>query len=142
MPGINPYSPYGYAPQFGPQSFMSSLQSPYITQPPAPPTSSIQPTQSNLEWIPVPNVKQVEQVSVQPGAKAWVMVQNEPIFALRSADNMGLITTDYYRFEKIDPSVMATTTTSPDYVTRAEFQQFVESLRTESQLTTKEAIDK
>lgn len=49
-------------------------------------------------------IKQVEQVSVQPGQKAWIMVQNEPVFALRTADSMGLITTDYYRFEKFDPS--------------------------------------
>lgn len=142
MPGINPYSPYGYAPQFGAQSFMPGLQSPYMSQPSAPLTSAPQPAQSNLEWIPVPNIKQVEQVSVQPGAKAWVMVQNEPIFALRSADNMGLVTTDYYRFEKIDPAAMSTPAANPDYITRAEFEQFVQSLQTESKPTTKGAAEK
>ena len=53
------------------------------------------------------------------------MVQNEPIFALRTADNMGLVTTDYYRFEKVDPGAAAP---AADYVTRAEFEKFVASL--------------
>ncbi len=59
-----------------------------------------------MEWIMAPTVQQVEQVSVMPGQKAWVMVQSEPIFALRSADNMGLVQTDYYRFEKINPNTL------------------------------------
>ena len=58
----------------------------------------------NMEWIMAPTIQQVEQVMVQPGQKAWIMVQNEPIFALRTADNMGLIQTDYYKFEKFTPN--------------------------------------
>lgn len=54
------------------------------------------------------------------------MVQNEPIFALRVADQMGLVSTDYYRFEKIDPA--STQPAISDYVTRAEFEKFVASL--------------
>ena len=68
-----------------------------------------QATQSGPEWIMAPSVKQVEQVSVQPGQKAWIMVQNAPVFALRTADNMGLVTTDYYKFEKFINKINADT---------------------------------
>ena len=66
-------------------------------------------------------------MSVQPGGKAWIMIQNEPMFALRSADNMGLVTTDYYRFSKVDPNSISESR-GEEYVTRAEFDQFVQSL--------------
>ena len=126
MFGVNPYSPYGYPAPFGnqgPQSPMSQTQ--FMQQP------QQQPQQSQAggpDWIQVPTIKQVEQVQVPTGGKAWVMVQNEPVFALRTADNMGLVTTDYYRFEKIDPAV-TTPAPSADYITRAEFEQFVSSLK-------------
>lgn len=93
-------------------------------------------------WVMVQNIQQVEQVSIQPGQKAWIMVQNDQVFALRVADQMGLTTTDYYRFEKFDPKSVATAP-APEYVTRQEFQQFVESLRVpEPAPTKKEATAK
>ena len=101
-------------------------QSPFSQPPISQPAQTAQSPQSGPDWLQVPTVKHVEQVSVQPGGKAWVMVQNEPVFALRVADQMGLVTTDYYRFEKIDPAVSAP---AQDYVTRAEFEQFVDSLK-------------
>lgn len=85
--------------------------------------------QTGPDWIPVTDIKQVEQVQVVPGGKAWVMLQNEPVFALRVADQMGLVTTSYYRFEKIDPEAVSAPAQSSEYVTRAEFQQFINSLR-------------
>lgn len=88
--------------------------------------------QGGPDWITVPTVKQVEQVSVQPGQKAWVMAQNEPVFALRVADNMGLVTTDYYRFEKYTPG-MEQDATAANYVTaeqlEARLTAFAESLK-------------
>lgn len=112
------YSPYGYTmPQFNQFSQFGQ------------PTQNLpqRPQQSGPDWMQVPTVKQVEQIQVQPGGKAWVMVQNEPVFALRVADQMGLVTTSYYRFEKYDPDATAATS-SPEYVTRAEFEKFVQSL--------------
>lgn len=89
------------------------------------------PQQGGPDWIMVSTVKQAEQVSVQPGQKAWVMVQNAPIFALRTADNMGLITTDYYKFEKINPDIDQAT--APNYVTpeqlEARLTAFADSLK-------------
>ena len=119
MFGMNQFNPYGYPMQSGPQS-------PFMPSPMSQSMGSAQSPQSGPDWLQVPTVNQVEQVQVQPGGKAWVMVQNEPVFALRVADQMGLVTTDYYRFEKIDPAVSAP---AQDYVTRAEFEQFVASLQ-------------
>lgn len=88
IPGMNP-SPYQYP---APSTFGAQPQ----------PSQAQQTQQAGPDWIRVATAQQVEQVSVQPGGKAWVMVENMPVFALRVADNMGLVTTDYYRFEKID----------------------------------------
>jgi hypothetical protein len=113
---FNPYgfNPYGMATGYPPPSGMPQPQQ--------------QVPQSGPDWIMAPSVKQVEQVSVQPGQKAWVMVQNDAVFALRTADNMGLVTTDYYRFEKFDPEAVAGP--APQYVTREEFDAFVATLKT------------
>lgn len=108
-PYNNPYNPYNFPYPMGQQA-----QQPQPTQ------------QTGPDWITVQNIQNIEQVNVQPGTKAWVMVQNEPVFALRVADQMGLVTTSYYRFEKYDPAANAQP--APDYVTREEFMQFVNSL--------------
>lgn len=46
-----------------------------------------------MDWIRVPNVADVEQVTVMPGQTAWVMTQNANVFAVRAADQMGIINT-------------------------------------------------
>jgi hypothetical protein len=82
--------------------------------------------QSGMEVVPVQTIQQVEQVGVQPGQRKLVLVQNEPVIAARSADNMGLTTTEFYRLEKYDPH---TVQTPVEYVTRQEFEAFIESLK-------------
>ena len=118
----NPYNGYSMQPnvfQFNPMNrYQQGTQMPPQAQ------------QNGPEWIMAPSIKQVEQVSVQPGQKAWIMVQNAPVFALRTADNMGLVTTDYYKFEKFNPGDSAEP--ANDYVTRKEFEDFVSSLKKES----------
>lgn len=108
------YNPY--YPQFGQQNsiypqnqFIQSQQNP------------------GMEVVPVPTIQQVEQVGLQPGQRKMVMVQNEPVIAARYADNMGLVTTEYYRLEKFIPGDPVAPQTG-DYVTRQEFNAFVESL--------------
>lgn len=125
MFGMNPYAPYGYNAQFMGQQ--GQFMQPSMQQP-QPAAQQPQPTQNGPGWIMAPNVQSVEQVAVTPGSKSWIMVQNAPVFALRSADQMGLVTTDYYRFEKIDPATLAAPAPAQDYVTREEFQRFVDSL--------------
>ena len=66
--------------------------SPMQTSPYRPPVAP--PGQMNsMDWIRVPNVPDVEQVSVQPGQTAWIMVQNNSVFAVRMADPRGMVTT-------------------------------------------------
>lgn len=85
---------------------------------------------SSLDWIMVQSVDQVEYVAVQPMCKAWIMVQNEPIFALRQADSMGLTTTEFYRFEKYEPNP------APEYVTKAELLAMIEEMKGEKDEST------
>lgn len=113
-PGI-PFSPFQ---QFNPQSpnfySNSSIQQLQNTQP-----SSQMSTPVVLQ---VATIKQVEQATVQPGCKALVMVANEPVIAMRTADNMGITTTDYYRIERFDPEAHDPAQSS-NWVTHEELQQ-------------------
>ena len=59
--------------------------------------------QTNMDWIRVPNIGDIDQVTVQPGQTAWVMAQNTNVFAVRSADQMGIINTRYFQFSEFDP---------------------------------------
>ena len=81
-----PQGGYGYGNQGGYQPSMGRQQ------------------QSNVEWIRVPNVQDVEQVTVQAGQTAWIMDQNTNVFAVRMADPMGIVSTKYFRFEAWDPA--------------------------------------
>lgn len=53
------------------------------------------------------------------------MVQNEPIFALRTADAMGLTSTSFYKFEKYEPKVQS------NYITRDELMAMLAELKEE-----------
>ena len=120
----NPYDPYGYL--FPGQR----MASPPMYQPMGTgmPQAQQTPQGDAPVVLQVATVKQVEQATVQPGSKALVLVANEPVIAMRSADNMGLTTTDYYHIEKFDPEA-GSSPSAAEFVTRAEFQQFVNSLR-------------
>ena len=61
------------------------------------------PQQTNMDWIRVPNLQDIDQVTVQPGQTAWVMAQNTNVFAVRSADQMGITNTRYFQFAEFDP---------------------------------------
>lgn len=59
--------------------------------------------QTNMDWIRVPNLQDIDQVTVQPGQTAWVLAQNTNVFAVRSADQMGITNTRYFQFAEFDP---------------------------------------
>lgn len=84
------------------------------------------PSQGNQELVPVQTVDQVEQVQVQPGQRRIVMVQNEPVIAARIADNMGLVTTQYYQLTPYDPHAVSSTATAQNYITEEQFDQRLE----------------
>ena len=75
-------------------------QQPYGSQPPQVSPYRQQPS---MDWIRVPNLQDIDQVTVQPGQTAWVMAQNTNVFAVRSADQMGITNTRYFQFAEFDP---------------------------------------
>lgn len=102
-------------------------------QPPGMMQNTVQPQQNTMEVIPVQTVRQVEQVQVQPGQRKMVLVQNEPIIANRTADSMGLVTTDYFRLERFDPNAITVQAPTQNYVTVEQLEErlstFADSLK-------------
>ena len=140
----NPYNPYGYLfPQNGQQQpFMPGMQQGMqssMQQPMQSPIQAQQQANSSPVVMQVPSIKQVEQAPVQPGGKALVLVANEPVIAMRTADNMGLTTTDYYHIEKFDPDAAAPVPAG-DFVPRAEFNQTIQTLAQQIQQLQKPAV--
>lgn len=126
MFGTNPYIPYGYnfMGQQMPQQMGQQMGMQNQYQQP----NHQAPQNQSPALLQVSTTKQVEQVTVQPGSKALVLVQNEPVIAMRTADQMGLAQTDYYRIEKFDPAQAVQPVPQQDYVTRAEFEQTIQNL--------------
>ena len=79
----------------------TGYQQPYGGQPTQ--GNPYRPQQTNMDWIRVPNIGDIDQVTVQPGQTAWVLAQNTNVFAVRSADQMGIINTRYFHFAEFDP---------------------------------------
>lgn len=85
------------------------MQSPMPTQPVMPTQASpynpympqaAQPVKApEFDWIRVNSMDDAKNVSVPPGQKAWIMLQNDPIFVVKSANDMGLATTQAFKFE-------------------------------------------
>ncbi len=94
---MNPYMPYTtpYSPYTGMQNQQGNFTKTMANQPIQPPS----PVTSNVDWIRVNNIVDIQNVSVQPGQKAWIMLTNEPVFAVKTANDMGLTTTQVFRFE-------------------------------------------
>ena len=76
--------------QFHPMQTVQAMQSP-----PAPAFSVVQ----------VPTIENVEQIQLQPEEKKIVLVQNQPVLAMRTADAMGLVSTRYFALSDYDPHV-------------------------------------
>lgn len=113
----NPYGMYGIGANYAPQQrFMPQMTnlSPQTQNAPQQPLNA---PQTNMDWIRVNSMEDVANITVQPNTKAWIMLANEPVFVLKSADGMGLTTTDAYRFEKI------TGEKKVEYVPKAEFDE-------------------
>ena len=134
MYGMNPY-PYGYpSPSPMPNYTQQMSQQAQYGMPAS--------QQNGMEVATVQTLQQVEQVQMQPGQRKLIMVQNEPVIAARSADNMGLVTTEYYKLEKFDPSAVPTSP-SAKYITEeqleARLSAFAETLKPATSRSKKEA---
>lgn len=87
---FDPYGMYGYDPRFAPN--------PGPQRPIPRPGYTDQPQGQNGQqagpgWVFVPRVDDIVNVTVQPGGKAWIMAQDQPVFAVRSADQLGVTQT-------------------------------------------------
>jgi hypothetical protein len=113
---MNPYMPYTapynpYTTMQNQQGNSSKQMMNHLVQP------SIAPV-SNVDWIRVNNMEDIQNVSVQPGQKAWIMLTNEPVFAVKTANDMGLTSTQAFRFEPYTEEVKA----SVAYATKEDFE--------------------
>lgn len=84
--------------------------------------------EASTPWTMVPCLADVDKVSVQPGETKWIMVQSDPIFAVKTANAMGYAPAEYYRFEQIDPAVLAAPAAvqASQQLTRADVEKIVE----------------
>lgn|GEM_PF-2165776 len=129
MFGVNPYSPYGYAPQMGYQQPQGVQQQNFTQQ-------QAQPQQQAPAVLYVPSVAHVKELDMRGLNKALVIVQNEPVIAMREANGMGLTSTEYYQLTKFDPEAVQAAPAT-DYVTRQEFDQFIATLTATAKPTRK-----
>jgi hypothetical protein len=61
-----------------------------------------QPT-SNVNWIKVNGIEDIKNINVNDNESRWIMVTSLPIFAIKSANNLGQTTTEMYQFSKYVP---------------------------------------
>ena len=77
---------------------------------------------AGLDIVTVQTVQQVEQIQINPCQRRLVMVQNEPVVAMRAADNMGIATTEYYQLVKFNPTDTRQRTAENDYITKEQLE--------------------
>lgn len=90
-----------------------------------------QPTMQNVNWIPVSGYQGAKDHIVQPNTTAWMMDNNEPVFYVKSADNLGTTTFKAYRFEEISEPGQTVSVPQLDmskYVQRDEFEDLKEQI--------------
>ena len=62
-----------------------------------------QPQQPLFTVAQVPTAESVDQIQLQPNERKIILVQNQPVLAMRSADAMGLVNTRYFQLVDYDP---------------------------------------
>lgn len=81
------------------------------------------PTMPQNPFLMVPTIADVDKVVAQSGETRWIMVQNDAVIAVKTANAMGYATTEYYRLTKFDPASMRTTVQTTDYVTAEQVDE-------------------
>lgn len=74
----------------------------------------------NVTWIQVNGINGAKEHIVQPNQTAWLMDNNDSVFFVKSADNLGVTTLKCYKFFEIDPQSNKNTTNN-DYVSIKDF---------------------
>ena len=134
------YNPYGFN-SFNPYAFNNQQMPPQMSQQMQQMGNAQQTmtsAQNDMSISYVQTIQQVEQVQVQPNQRRLILVQNEPVVAMRVADGMGLTTTEYYKLTKFNPSadVVNIVNESGKYVTEEQLEErlkiLLDSLKKES----------
>lgn len=68
--------------------------------------------------VQLPTVADVEKFQPQRGMTMVVMAQDKPVFALKVADRMGVVSTNWYKYEQYNPEQ-----DKPRYVTMDELEK-------------------
>lgn len=74
----------------------------------------------------VPTIADVDKVVAQPGETKWIMVQNDPVLAVKTANTMGYASSEYYRLTKFDPTAMQAVGESK-YLTAAQADEKIQA---------------
>lgn len=74
----------------------------------------------NVTWIQVNGINGAKEHIVQPNQTAWLMDNNDSVFFVKTADNLGVTTLKCYKFFEIDPQSNKNTTNN-DYVSIKDF---------------------
>ena len=68
--------------------------------------------------VQLPTVADIERFQPQRGMTMVLMAQDKPVFALKSADQMGVVNANWYKYEKYNPEQ-----DKPRYVTMEELEK-------------------
>lgn len=118
----NGFNPYMNAPMNSPMNAQATFTpSPIQSQ-----TNQVSPPVASPAFLQVGTAKEFDNVTIQPGRQALIMAQNDPYIAFKSADAMGMVTTNLYRLEPVTADQI--NGPAPEYVTRTEFQQTIQQL--------------
>ena len=117
QPFFNPYTQ-----QFGyyPQQNQPMQTNPFQPQP---------QRQPEITVTSVPTMDHVEQVQMLPGEKKIILVQNAPVMAIRIADQMGLVQTEYRKTEPFDPHAQQQQQQAQEYAPLAVVQSMQEQIQ-------------
>lgn len=113
----NPMSPYN---PYMAQQFQQAFQQPMQAVQPMQPQ---QPARPEITVAQVATLEQVEQVQMLPGERKIILVQNVPVIAIRVADQMGLVQTEYRKTETFDPHAQQNQLQAQEYAPMAVVQQ-------------------
>lgn len=100
--------------------------------------NNVQPNNTNMNWIRVPNVDMARNVSVQPNQTAWIMLENDNSISVKAADPSGLTSQRFFKMIEYTPGEEVSSSQSK-YVTKEEFDEFKKQFM-KSEKKTKEMV--
>ena len=120
--GFNSFNPYAFNNQQMPPQMSQQMQQMGNAQ------QTMTSAQNDMSISYVQTIQQVEQVQVQPNQRRLILVQNEPVVAMRVADGMGLTTTEYYKLTKFNPAATEAQQEERHYVTEEQLENRLKAL--------------